>query len=168
MLNKKICIFNVYYEKASVTKETTLQWKQSQVPSSYRFSNGSLQIPSIGKKYGRSIAVAASAGFCVLDLSVRRDDSMYTINDTHGSFPSSCTSGFECFTQGSLSGVGSNHPKWRMFGKSDEGLFVVQSMTWWERCNETNGSSEDVLLGAIQYSDERNQQYYLAGWSRRR
>ncbi len=103
----------------------------------------------------------------MLDLSIGRDDGMYTINDK-GSFPSPCTPGFECFAQCSLAGVGSNHPKWRMFGKSDESSFVVQSMTWWERCNQANGSSEDILLGTIQYLDEGNQQYYFAGWSRRR
>ena len=146
----------------------TIQWKQSQVPSSYRSSNGCLEIGVIGKKYGRSVAVAASRGVCVLDLSIgREENSCTTLNEDRG-FPSSCIEGHECSVQRPLSGVGLNHPKWRMFSKVNETLFSVQNMTWWERSHILNGSSEDVLLCTVNYADEGSQQSYLVGWSRRR
>jgi hypothetical protein len=145
----------------------TIQWKQSQVPSSYRSSNGCLQIAAIGKN-GRSIAVAASRGFCVLDLSIGRDDCLHTKTYEENGFPSSCIDGFKCTSKGSSSGVGSSYPKWRMFNEIDEAKFIVQTMTWWENCSKKHGSSEDILLCAVEYADEGSQQYYLAGWSKRR
>ena len=146
----------------------TIQWQQTKLPSSYRCSNGCMEIAAVGKKYGRSIAVAASRGFCVLDLSMARDDKMSSSRNKDQCTPSLCGTGFQCTNQGFSSGVGLNHPKWRMFSEAEETSFSVQTMIWWERENAMNGSSEDILLCSVNYIEDDYRQVYLAAWSRRR
>lgn len=146
----------------------TIRWKECKVPSSYRNSNGCLEIAAIGKKYGRSIAVASSRGFCILDLSIGRDEHFHSSRKKCGESPTSCVNGFECSVEGLSSGIGFNYPKWRMFSEIDETLFSVQTMCWWERSNVVNGCSEDVILCTVNYADEDSRQCYLAAWSRRR
>ena len=51
------------------TSNASLQWEESRIPPTYVASNGPCRIASIGKDYGRAIAIAASRGLCVLDLS---------------------------------------------------------------------------------------------------
>jgi len=80
------------------------------VPTSYVASNGPCKIAVIGKDYGRSIAVAASRGLCVLDLSRM------------------------CQLE---SGRSSQTPRWKLFRNvNDEHRFRVVSMVWWEREND--------------------------------
>ncbi len=145
-----------------------IQWKQSKVPISYRSSNGCLKMACIGEKYGRSLAVAASHGCCILDLSIGKDErtSLYSHRNID-SFPSSCEEGFVCSDDNTSVGVGANQPKWKMFNKIDEKSFTMQAMAWFERNNSINASSEDILLGVVRYIDISNH-CYLAGWSRRR
>ena len=131
-------------------------------------SNGCLKIAAIGEKYGRSIAVAAERGFCILDLSIGKDEkSSFSSLKNYRRFPSSCEEGFECYKGNTSSGVGAHIPKWKMFNKIDERTFTVQAMTWWERTNVSNRISEDILLSVVRYAGEGTQ-CYLAGWSRRR
>ena len=142
---------------------------QSKVPSSYRCRNGCLEIATVGKKYGRSIAVAASRGFCILDLCFGRDERLLEVANNDGGFLSPCSSGFECSDEGySFGGVGVNHPKWKMFRQIDERSFQVQTMAWWERHIIMQNSSEDILLCTVNYVEEDCDQFYLAAWSRRR
>jgi hypothetical protein len=141
---------------------------QSKVPSSYRCSNGCLEIAAVGKKYGRSIAVAASLGFCILDLCFGRDERLFAGADNDERFLSPCTSGFECSEERCSLGVGVHHPKWRLFREIDERSFRVQTMAWWERNSIMQNSSEDILLCTVNYVEEDCDQFYLAAWSRRR
>lgn len=80
------------------------------MPTSYVASNGPCKIAVIGKDYGRSIAVAASRGLCVLDLSRMRQ-----------------------LESGRLS----QSPRWKLFRNvNDEHRFRVVSMVWWECEND--------------------------------
>ncbi len=147
-----------------MTKDMKMEWKQSKVPQSYRLSNGCMKIAAIGEKHGRSIAVAAARGLCVLDLSIGKDEGCSTRKSNK--FPSSCEEAFECYNGNTSLGVRASHPKWKMFNNTEETTFTVHAMTWWERTNELYGTSEDILIGVVRYVEE--DRYYLTGWSRRR
>jgi len=155
-------------------QDSTIHWAESYVPTDYLSQNGPIRISSIGKKFGRSIAVAGHNGLCILDLSMHIEGEKI---GKEGDFSTPCTSGFDC-DDNSWSGIKSLYPKWRMFGiQEEEQSFTVKSMTWWERGLNT-GVSEDILIAVIEYSGEntvRNNslvqseaQNYLVAWSRRR
>ena len=92
------------------------------MPPSYIASNGPCQIAAVGKDYGRSIAVAASRGLCVLDLSRSQQLEFERLGSTHQS------------------------PRWKQFSNvNDEHRFRVISMVWWESANQ------DFLLAVVQY-----------------
>lgn len=91
------------------------------MPPTYIASNGPCQIAAVGRDYGRSIAVAASRGLCVLETRNQRIE--------HG-----------------RSGSAPQPPRWKLFSNiNDEHRFKVVSMTWWECGNQ------DFLLAVVQY-----------------
>jgi hypothetical protein len=131
----------------SNSQDVSLQWEESRVDAAYVASNGPCRIAAVGKEYGRSIAVAAARGVCVLDLS-----RIPRLEPPEGSAPAS----------GALL---SRSPRWKVFGSvNDEQGFSVVSMLWFERSKED--SSEDLLLAVVQYASLDT--LHLACWSRKR
>ena len=91
------------------TLDVSLKWEESRVPPTYVSTNGPCNIAAVGRDYGRSIAVAASRGLCVLDLS-----RMPQIESGRSQFP-----------------------RWKLFSNvNDEHRFRVISMIWWECDND--------------------------------
>jgi len=114
----------VYFvDKPTNAHDVSLKWEESHVPPTYVASNGPCKIAAVGKDYGRSIAVAASRGLCVLDLS---------------RMPQIESGRLDSATQS---------PRWKLFSNvNDEHRFRVVGMTWWE-CN-----NDDFLLAVVQYA----------------
>lgn len=173
-------------------KDFTIQWKESNIPTTYFSLYGSIRTAAIGRKYGRSIAIAASRGLCIFDLSSRNQEeenaSRVLSNLGPSIIPTPCIAGSRCNDDGS-GGVKSNTAKWRMFRELDERALSVRAMTWWERCSMEGDVSEDLLLAVIEYhldgevpswngsnrndaegddDGETTTQCYLVCWSRRR
>jgi hypothetical protein len=112
----------VIFQLTNTLDDVSLNWEESRVPPTYIASNGPCKIAAVGKDYGRSIAVAASRGLCVLTMS-----RMPTIDSGRPS-------------------AASQSPKWKLFSNiNDENRFRVASMIWWE-CE-----SDDFLLAVVQY-----------------
>lgn len=154
--------------QASASQDCEVEWKESRIPSSYTMAYGPPEIASIGRRRGRSIAVAASRGVCICDTA--RMSSKYDCRFDTGSF-----------NEGSRQSARILHPKWRLFGsEAEERGFRVLAMTWWEAKNSGKqdfGMSDDLLVAVIQLDsgdslpggvDGRKPKYYLACWSRRR
>lgn len=115
------------------------------MPPPYVASNGSCQIAAVGKDYGRSIAIAASRGLCVLDLS--RMHKLETGEPGSVSSPNPSPS---------------QSPRWKMFSNvNDEQRFRISSMIWWE-C----AADEDFLLAVVHYTNIDT--LHLVCWSRKR
>jgi len=174
-------------------KDFTIQWKESNIPTTYSSLYGSIRTAAIGRKHGRSIAVAASRGLCVFDLSSRsqEEENASKALSTLGPsiIPTPCILGRRCDDDEGSGGVKSNTPKWRMFRESDERSFSVRAMTWWERSSTKGEVSEDLLIAVVEYhidgegafswngsnrdddeedNDGETTQCYLVCWSRRR
>ena len=152
------CCIAFHFWQPSNTGDVSLQWEESRVPPTYVASNGPCRIAAVGKDYGRSIAVAASRGLCVLDLSrIPRLEPQHTGQPGSASVPSS---------------ILSRPPRWKQFSNvNDEQRFRVVSMIWFERGNETirrtkEDSSEDLLLAVVQYTTVDT--LHLVCWSRKR
>ena len=153
-------------------------WKQAQIPLSYATMHGPVRLAAIGRRVGRSIAIASSRGLCVLDLSL-----MITNNGTNdrsiGSDRANCVVGHVCSisTDAIPIGMKNGNIKWRLFrNEKEEQRFRVIAMSWWERSAEKSRSSEDLLVAAIEYISSDNtsrkgtqeNQSLLLCWSRRR
>lgn len=149
--------------KVTTNKEIKIQWKQSIIPVSYAKKYGPITMASISEKFGRSLIVVGSKGFCILDIHKRdvmkcsSDDSPYT------QLPTSCAEGFECYVNNTF--PKSNINRWRMFQRSNENKFRVLAFTWWEGMN---GKNEDGIVAVVEYLDEKDSGLYLVAWSTRR
>ncbi|KAL7542795.1 hypothetical protein ACHAXR_012401 [Thalassiosira sp. AJA248-18] len=129
--------------RPSNTGDISLQWEESRIPPTYVASNGPCQIAAVGKDYGRSIAVAASLGLCVLDLS-----RMPWMESQHAGHEKNAPS------------ILTQSPRWKQFSSvNDEQRFRVVSMIWWEMGNE------DLLLATVQFANTNK--LHLVCWSRR-
>ena len=135
------------HRQSSNDRDTALRWEESRVDAAYVASNGPCQIAVAGKQWGRSIAVAASRGLCVLDLSrMPRPDLRHA-----GPAPAPRS-------------MLSWSPRWKVFGNvKDERRFSVVRMLWFERSLD---DSEDLLLAVVQYTALDTP--HLACWSRKR
>lgn len=140
------------------TSDVSLQWEESRIPSSYVAANGPCRIAAIGKDKGHSIAVAASRGFCILDLS---RTSWHASDSQHGNeIMTPCVK--------SDSGIGASAsqqlplcPQWKLFNNmNDEQQFRVVSFLWWE------SSADDFILAVVQYMT--SDVPHLVCWSHRR
>lgn len=152
-------------------------WRQAQIPHSYTSAHGSVRLATIGRRIGRSIAVASSRGLCVLDLSLVvpnnvTNDQRTDSNGTHCVVGRACSSSPDAIPIGMKNG----NVKWRLFrNEKEEQSFRVVAMSWWERNAEKNRASEDLLIAAIEYispdidhKQKQESQYFLVCWSRRR
>ena len=145
-------IHPVLFHQPSTSQDILLQWEESRVPSTYVATNGPCKIAAIGKESGHSIAVAASRGLCMLDLSRMP---WMEHHDGHEKI-TPCANG-----QMNPSSV-SQSPRWKQFSNvNDEQRFRVVSMDWWERSN-----CEDLLLATVQFVDSDS--LNLVCWSRKR
>ncbi len=139
------------------TSDVSLRWEESKIPSSYVAANGPCRIAAIGKDRGRSIAVAASRGLCILDLS---RTSWQTSDSKENRIAT------PCIKSDSDIGVSTSHltsicPQWKLFSNiKDEQQFRVTSFLWWE------SSTDDFILAVVKYvaSDVP----HLVCWSHRR
>ena len=139
------------------TQDISIRWEESQIPSSYVAVNGHCHIASIGKDKGHFIAVAASRGLCILDLS-RTAWRASVSQDGNGSATPCVSGSFD--NMSTTSQLPPPPPQWRMFNVNDEQTFRVQSFLWWET------SSDDFILAVVQYLNDDAQ--YLVAWSPRR
>lgn len=164
----------VSYPKASKTSirdNFEIQWTESVVPKHYIESFGSPVIAAIGEKNNRSIAVASSRGWCVLDCShTERSQTGHTAlyrnnRNNHGQRPQDTS-------LNKLLRMGHLHPRWHMFGnETDERIIRVLAMSWWEDAVliSDNGQgivpSVDLLVAVVEVIDgvERSG-YYLSCW----
>lgn len=154
----------------SNSRDMQLQWEESCIPSTYIASNGPCRIAAIGKDDGQSIAVAASCGLCILDLSrlKRQEKRTNTIDKKN----TPCVEGQPCIESATPNPVPSHFPRWKLFSNvRDEQSFRVLGMVWWERCSSAtrtkDDASDDLLLAVIQYS-AGDSTPYLVCWSRKR
>jgi hypothetical protein len=146
----------IHLEQPKSTRDVSLQWEESHVPPTYVVANGPCRVAAFGREGGRSIAVAASRGLCVLDLS-RRAMNGHTSEDAS----SSCSD----------SAVNRPHNyRWKIFNNvKEEQRFNVVQMAWWERYTNSPalaGASDDLLLAVVKYAN--NDVPHLVCWSRRR
>ena len=152
-------------------------WRQAQIPRSYTSAHGPVHLATIGRRVGRSIAVASSLGLCVLDLSLVVANNRMDEYDT-SSDRAHCTVGRACSNSPDAIPIGMKNGtvKWRLFrNEKEEQSFRVVAMSWWERNAEKNRTSEDLLVAAIEYispdkahNQMQESQYFLVCWSRRR
>ena len=139
------------------TSEVSLRWEESKIPSSYVAANGPCRIAAIGKDRGRSIAVAASRGLCILDLS---RTSWQTSDSKENSIATPCVKS-DSDVGASVSQLTPLCPQWKLFSNiNDEQQFRVMSFLWWE------SSTDDFILAVVQYvtSDVP----HLVCWSHKR
>lgn len=153
--------------QASASQDCEVEWKESRIPSSYTTAYGPPKIASVGRRRGRSIAVAASRGVCICDT-------------TRMSSKHDCQFEVAFLNEGSKQNARILHPKWRLFGsEAEERGFRVLAMTWWEAKNcgkQDSGMSDDFLVAAIQFESgdsfsggvDESKPKFLACWSRRR
>jgi len=172
----------------TIKREFHLQWNESRIPSSYTVANGSARITAMGMNYGRSIAIAASRGLCILDLSTTNcgtnfhhgaittmtstpDDQESSSQQYESVIPTICSKSYRCdINEDFPAGLKSIHSKWRRFNEMEERSFTVQAMAWWERDGYYD-ESEDLLFAIIQYVSSKQKgidEFYLVSWSRRR
>ena len=146
------------FEQPSNTCDVTLQWEEAGIPPAYTASNGPCRIAAMGKEHGRAIAVAASRGLCVLDLTrTPRLDSQHKSREKKYT---PCTTG-QPDSALVTSPMPFLHPRWKQFGNvNDEQRFRAVSMVWWEL------GDEDLLLATVRYPDAGS--LHLACWSRKR
>ena len=134
---------------ASNRKNYEIDWMESRVPNSYLSTYDAPHLATIGKRFGRSIAIASSRGFCVLD----RGNDVRTTN---------------------VNPV----PKWRLFAnESHEKQFRVVAFSWWEGPMKSKNSHplksipgffDDLLVAVIEVVDSRDDSgYFLSCWSAR-
>jgi len=124
---------------------------------SYYASNGPCRIAAIGKEKGRSIAVAASRGLCILDLSRISSDPKDGNEVT--------TPCVKCDSDTGAPRSQHLHvhsAQWRLFSNvTDEQQFRVVGLVWWETL-----SNDDYILAVVRYvADDKT---YLVCWSKRR
>lgn len=139
------------------TSDASLRWEESKIPSSYVAANGPCRIAAIGKDRGRSIAVAASRGLCILDLS---RTSWQTSDPKENKIVTPCIKS-DSDVGASASQLISLCPQWKLFSNiNDEQRFRVTSFLWWE------SSTDDFILAVVQYvtSDVP----HLVCWSHKR
>ena len=140
------------------TSDVSLRWEESRIPSSYVAANGPCRIAAIGKDKGHSIAVAASRGLCILDLS---RTSWQASNSQHGNVITT-----PCVKSNSVIGASTIQPlplcpQWKLFSNmNDEQQFRVVSFLWWESPND------DFILAVVQYTT--SDVPHLVCWSHRR
>lgn len=140
------------------THDVSLRWEESRIPSSYVAANGPCRIAAIGKDKGHSIAVAASRGLCILDLS--RASWQASDSQNGNEIISPCVK--------SNSGIGASAsqqfflcPQWKLFSNmNDEQQFRVISFLWWE------SSTDDFILAVVQYMT--SDVPHLVCWSHKR
>jgi hypothetical protein len=143
-----------HVSKASANKDFEIEWLESILPTDYIQSYGAPTIASTGKCFGRSIAVAASRGICIMDCtSATFDDSQ--IHDA--------TSHSDAVKRSRM------HRRWRRFGKvADEKAVTVIALTWWEGLeNDDCKESEDLLIAVIEIKQGLERGRYLSCWSKR-
>ena len=168
------------YEKkiqSSASIDSNVIWRQAQIPHSYTSTHGPVRLATIGRRIGRSIAVASSRGLCVLDLSLVVAHNGSNERDA-GSDRVRCVVGHACSNSPDAIPIGmkNGNAKWRLFrNEKEEQSFRVVAMSWWERNTEQNRTSEDLLVAAIEYmspdkapNQMQESQYFLVCWSRRR
>ena len=145
---------------------------------------GPSSVASIGRRFGRSVAVASSKGLCILDLAKMRQTRLVRSIPTpsrESLRPLPCIG-----SVGVRPGDGCSYKiskktrllKWRMFANEhEESQLSVHAMTWWERNGKSDdGNDEDVshdLLFAVvdtsnSAANRENGQLRLVCWSRRR
>jgi hypothetical protein len=117
-----------------------LEWKESLLPTSYISAHGPPQIAAIGRRHGRSLAMASSSGLLILDIH-----------------------------SGNVN-MNSRLHKWRLFGsETEERAFKVLAMTWWEGAavqgQGPEHESDDLLVTIVQ---SNSGQQYLSCWSPKR
>lgn len=160
----------------AANQDSTIFWKESLIPAQYYHANGNTRLAAVGRRLGRSIAIASSRGLCVLDLSLMIANSEAKSEETNPIENSPCVIGRACSQslRNESLGMKITYPKWRLFrNEEQEQSFRVVAMVWWERSSE-GSTSDDILIAAIEYSSDLAQrdldtsQYYLVCWSRRR
>jgi len=143
-----------------------------QIPSHYTTSHGGVEVAAIGRKYGRSLAIASERGLCILDMS-----KSYKAHWggkkclSLGSLPcASSSAGIRYEAAKIHCSIKKSNPRWRFFAKEqEENIFKVHCMTWWER----DELDDDLLLAVVQIFDDavndklENYDYRLVCWSRR-
>ena len=139
--------------KTSDMKNYDIDWMESSIPNSYRSMYGAPQLATIGKKYGRSIAVASFRGLCVLDRG----------NDPHSTTRTTTTM--------------HSIPKWRLFANENhEKQFRVVAFMWWEgairnknysKMNHEHVVDDDILVTVIEIMEGGKDicGHYLSCWS---
>jgi hypothetical protein len=131
-----------HLSRASAKSTFELEWRESAVSWEYIQTHGPLDIATIGRHRGSSIAVASAHGLCTMDCT----------NIDH-------------------SGTRTQR-RWRRFGKAaEEAAFKVLAFVWWEgppvQTDEHYLLSEDLILAIVEVSAGDESGRYLSCWSPR-
>ena len=127
--------------KKSARSDYEIDWAEASLPFHYISSFGAATIATIGKVWGRSVAMAGENGMCTLDVG------------------------------NEVSYQSRKHPKWHRFASDlEERSFQVLAMAWWEGEQEVHDEvlRDDVVVAIISVDDGRDKVYYLSSWSKRR
>ena len=106
------------------------------------------------------MAIFCSKGLCV--LNVHRETTNSHFSNVDGELEGStttCTHGFVC--EEDEGKAKSTRDQWSMFFRTDENMFSVKSIKWWENYN---GDNEDAIIAVITYTNKPGE-YYLVAWS---
>jgi hypothetical protein len=152
LYSTSVCIPSV--QRVGCNRSYSVEWQDVSIPASYIKSRGSPTLAVMSPHNCRSVAVAGSHGFCILDCASRvLDSSMLTDSDC------------ERFTW--------SRRRWHLFSnETDEGTFRVLSAIWWEgEVNHTSALSnamvEDFLIAIIERQENGRSVKYLSCWSSR-
>jgi len=157
--------------KASPSGENfELRWSESFIPHNYVATYGAPRVAAIGTSNNKSIAVASSRGFCILDNCSSADKlssdakwaAVYKNVNRNAK-------GDRDAAVAKMLRRGHSHPRWSLFGnEADERRFRVISMAWWEGSgpDTTNSiSSDDILVTVIEVLDgKEGRAFFLPCW----
>lgn len=130
------------------------------IPQAYIVKQGPIVSANIGDQYGRSLAIFGSRGLCVLKIHRENMKLHYDAKSNDEAFNlTTCVEGYECYVDKSCNRR--SNDQWLMFHRTQEDLFSVKELCWWENYN---GENEDVIVAIITYIKNPSD-HYLVAWS---
>ena len=158
-----------------------VEWIESTIPPTYVSSFGPPRIAAIGRQTQSAIAVASSAGICILmDIQPKQHQQHVgttpraLLQQQHASNSRSSKQNRRPRVPSAAAVASILKPKWRLFGnETEERQFRVLAMTWWEGKQqpyyaggiEEEHITEDLLVAIIECHNGRQ---YLSCWSPKR
>jgi hypothetical protein len=131
--------------RRSARCEYEIDWAEVRIPFNYC----SATMATLGRRWGRSVAVAGEYGMCTLDI----------VDETE--------------TANSLPRQTRIHPTWHRFASdAEETSFQVTAMSWWEGSEKQEAGDrmlhDDLVVATVCVGSGKGKVHYLACWSKKR